>query len=681
MSIERTPQTFEGILNSCRNIFMNGSTFEDWKEFKDYLVNEEGNVKEALSKATITELNKYVFKDKKERMINSLYSSLLTTCNLSDSFVYSPMEEKYKDAFQRITNQYTEADFYAYKEAKRAAHAAKLKAVNNPETLDEFRTFIHYKGEKALSVEQRIKYNELIAVTRKTAEVRQAESKAEVLKVENVNAEMILKETIHTKKNIPLFVVVLSSRVERSTYDELNSRAKKLGGYYSSYNKGGAIAGFIFEKKEAAALFMQVKETNVSTSELKKEAKEEKQQTAAEALKEKGLKAIADGTEELNRDRQDNTHRRAAMAANAEKNAIDKIEFGKTLVKIAEKMEAGEIKYLDKIRTSADVETLNSILAQAKYKHIREKNLKSSEYKESGETTLFASIPYPLVYSNSKGDLLKMQEVSNGKKLAAARMLKLFGYNNEFIECNTTERIEDFETLFLTRCSVWSEWQIKYKKDALLTYKRVERMELNQINTLRAALCELIELKNGTQDKETSRKLKIKELERKYIGAKIAGFFPTPENLTESKINLLDLQPTDKILEPSAGLGHMADIVKAKGFEVTCLEIHSGLAEVLKEKGHNVINDDFLSHFSSYDKIIMNPPFENLQDIAHVKHAFSLLNEGGKLVATMAGNKYRTPEFIEWVQNNGWYKENPQNSFKDAFNSTGVSTITVFLQK
>jgi len=388
MSIETKPQTFATILNTCRNIFMNDSTFQEWQEYKDYLVNEETIVKAALSKATIPELNRYVFKDKKDRMISSLYSSLLTTLNLADSMSYSPMDESYKDAFNRITSKYTEADFLAYKEAKKAAQEAKLKAINNPETLEEFRTFIHYKGEKALSIEQRIKYDELTADTRKAAELRQEQRKSEVEKVESVNAEMIIKETVHTKKNIPLFVVVLSSRVERSVYEELNNRAKKLGGYYSSYNKGGAIAGFIFEKKEAAELFTQVKESNVNAAELKQEAKEEKQQTAAETLRQKGLKAIDEGTEELNKDRKDNTHRRAAMAANAEKAATAKIEFGKTLVKIAEKMELGQIKYLDKIRTSTELDTLNTMLSQAKFKHIREDNLRSSEYATTNETVV-----------------------------------------------------------------------------------------------------------------------------------------------------------------------------------------------------------------------------------------------------------------------------------------------------
>ena len=677
--------TFPELLAQCRNLFMNGNTFQDWKDYKDYLIYNEPEVLSVISTATIPELNRYTFKDKKARMVSSIYSSLLTTINLADSFAYSPTEETYKQAFIRVTNQYTEEHFESYKADLMAKHAAKIKALSNPETLDEFRTFISYKGEKSLNDEQRIKYDELTADTRKTIQQKDEQRKAEIKQVENVSADMEIKETVHTKKNIPLFVVVLSQRVDRAIYDELNSRAKKLGGYYSSYNKGGAIPGFTFEKKEAAELFVQVKDSNVNAAELKQEQNEEKQQTAAEALREKGQKQIEEGEAELNRDRKDNTHRRAAMAANAEKAAAAKVTFGKKLVKIAEAMEAGQIKYLDKLRTAADLETLNSILSAARQKHIQAEKLRWDEYEMNEKTSFYVAMPYPVIYNNYKTDLLRMQDSSPGKKLAASRMLKRFvSYENggEFVECNNLQRLEDYETLYCKICPIISSWQVTSHKERLMHIKRLQRMGIDNINTLRTALRELLQLGKGAGiDKDQAQKLKTKELERKYIGAKIPGFFPTPEELTEKKIELLDLQPGQTILEPSAGLGHMADKVKELGFDVTCIEIHSGLAEALREKGHTVINEDFLTHAGQYDKILMNPPFENLQDIDHVKHAFNLLNPGGRLVATMANNKHRKPEFLQWVSEHGWYEENPAASFASAFNPTGVSTITVVLDK
>lgn len=676
-------ETFKTLLSTCVNIFMNGHSFDDWKQYKDYLINNEEEVKGVINTATIPELNRYTRKDKKPYMVNNLYYSLLTTVNLSDSFVHSPMQETYKEAFRRITDKYTEADFLKYKEEKQAKQAAKVKAVTNPETLEEFRAFIMYKGEKAMSEAQRIRYDELTADTRKANQAAQEIKNTEIKKVDGVATEMELKETKHTKKNIFIFVVVLKNRVDRPVYEELNNRAKKLGGYYSTYNKDGAIPGFIFEKKEAALLFMQVKENNVSTEVLKQEQQKERQQTAAESLREKGQKQIEEGEEDLNRDRQANTHRRAAMADHAEKRATHQIEFGKTLVKIAGAMEAGNIKYLDKIRTASDLETLQNVLSRAKYKYCHAENKWTENYELNESAVFYAEMPFPTLNRYSKGDLLKMRDISKGKKLAASRMLNRLPNNEDAIFlCSTPQSIEDYETLFCSLCPVISSWQVKSAKDSLMHIKRLQRMSITDIHTLRAALRELIVLKTGTGiNSEQQKALKIKELERKYIGAKIPGFFPTPDDLTNKKIELLELKPGDEVLEPSAGLGHMADKVKDMGHDITCIEIHTGLAEVLREKGHTVINDDFLNHSGSYDKIIMNPPFENLQDIDHVKHAFNLLNSGGTLVATMANNKYRKPEFLEWVNENGWYEENPEGTFKSAFNPTGVSTILVFLTK
>jgi len=49
------------------------------------------------------------------------------------------------------------------------------------------------------------------------------------------------------------------------------------------------------------------------------------------------------------------------------------------------------------------------------------------------------------------------------------------------------------------------------------------------------------------------------------------------------------------------------------------------LRKILEVKGFNVVGNDFLEHKKSYDRIVMNPPFENFQDIDHVRHAYDLL--------------------------------------------------------
>jgi len=80
------------------------------------------------------------------------------------------------------------------------------------------------------------------------------------------------------------------------------------------------------------------------------------------------------------------------------------------------------------------------------------------------------------------------------------------------------------------------------------------------------------------------------------------------------------------------------------------------LAAILREKGQ----DPFVGRFEDYDtdvafdKVIMNPPFADAQDFAHIRRAFNLLRPGGMLVSLMAeGDNDATAEqkrdFARWL--------------------------------
>jgi len=83
----------------------------------------------------------------------------------------------------------------------------------------------------------------------------------------------------------------------------------------------------------------------------------------------------------------------------------------------------------------------------------------------------------------------------------------------------------------------------------------------------------------------------------------------------------------------------------------------------------------------------MNPPFENLQDVDHVRHAYNTLNEGGVLVSVMGSAPFfrsgaKSEEFREWIDSLGaTYYKNDADAFKKAFNSTGVSTYMIKIVK
>jgi protein-L-isoaspartate O-methyltransferase len=128
---------------------------------------------------------------------------------------------------------------------------------------------------------------------------------------------------------------------------------------------------------------------------------------------------------------------------------------------------------------------------------------------------------------------------------------------------------------------------------------------------------------------------KIERLTAELRFSEIDGFFPTPSDLAGVLVHKARLGPGDVVLEPSAGKGDLADIVRNVGCEVDCLEVNPRLCEILTLKGHRVIGEDCLTYDYErlYDAIIMNPPFEKGQDREHIRFMYDGLKDGGRLVA------------------------------------------------
>lgn len=89
--------------------------------------------------------------------------------------------------------------------------------------------------------------------------------------------------------------------------------------------------------------------------------------------------------------------------------------------------------------------------------------------------------------------------------------------------------------------------------------------------------------------------------------------------------------------------------------------------------------------FKGYNRIYMNPPFEEGQDIDHVQHAYKILAPGGQMVAVMSEGPFfrgdrKATEFREWLEGVGGYSEQlPEGSFKES--GTGVNTRLVVIMK
>lgn len=189
---------------------------------------------------------------------------------------------------------------------------------------------------------------------------------------------------------------------------------------------------------------------------------------------------------------------------------------------------------------------------------------------------------------------------------------------------------------------------------------------------------------------KTDEEKQADELRRKIEGlqfSNIPGYFPTPQPVIDLMLDHAQIDDRHAVLEPSAGSGAIADAVKPICDTLQCFETNHTLSEILTAKGHRTSNSDFMAAnvFGYFDRVLMNPPFENQQDIDHVRHAFKFLKEGGRLVSVMGAGAFynsnkKATEFRAWADNLGAeYFPLPDNSFKAS--GTGVATYLIIINK
>lgn len=150
---------------------------------------------------------------------------------------------------------------------------------------------------------------------------------------------------------------------------------------------------------------------------------------------------------------------------------------------------------------------------------------------------------------------------------------------------------------------------------------------------------------------------------------RVPGYFPTPAPVVRRMIEAAHLSPVGDILEPSAGDGAIAREILRAGFQPQVIEVNPDLRELLSRQGFTLIGQDFLDYRGEADRFLMNPPFENLQDIDHVRHAYDLLRSGGRIVSVMSQSPFiqsraKAQDFRQWFANRGEIiEELPRGTF------------------
>lgn len=159
--------------------------------------------------------------------------------------------------------------------------------------------------------------------------------------------------------------------------------------------------------------------------------------------------------------------------------------------------------------------------------------------------------------------------------------------------------------------------------------------------------------------------------------------FPTPADTAALVAELGDIKPGDDVLEPEAGTGRLvqavADAVGLENVRLTTVEINRDLSRLLGDTFPLVRNvcADFLQcgdELGKFDVILMNPPFAQGQDIAHVLHAVTMLKPGGRIVAICGNGPRQNDKLGSLVKRyGGTWEVLPSDTFKES--GTGVNTV------
>lgn len=159
--------------------------------------------------------------------------------------------------------------------------------------------------------------------------------------------------------------------------------------------------------------------------------------------------------------------------------------------------------------------------------------------------------------------------------------------------------------------------------------------------------------------------------------------FPTPPEIAAQMVELADIEPGQRRLEPSAGTGNLITAMSDIAGPIVAVEVSPKLADSLKRRfddGSVTVHcGDFLEqngNLGKFDRVIMNPPFERGIDIQHIKHALNFLKPGGKLVALCA-NGPRQREALQPLASK--WEDLPAGSFSSQ--GTGVNVALLVIEK
>jgi protein-L-isoaspartate O-methyltransferase len=161
--------------------------------------------------------------------------------------------------------------------------------------------------------------------------------------------------------------------------------------------------------------------------------------------------------------------------------------------------------------------------------------------------------------------------------------------------------------------------------------------------------------------------------------------FLTPPPLAARMVKLVKIKYMDRVLEPSAGTGNLLRaIVDAEPTaRIHAVEVNRALCDALPSslmEDGEALCQDFLTctteQLGRFREVVMNPPFHNGADVAHIKHALQFLECDGVLVAICANGPRQQAELRPLATT---WEELPDGTFAEQ--GTAVRAVLMVVRR
>lgn len=730
---------FSGGVKAVNAALKGEYSFDEYKKTLQALVDGEKAIREEIAQSPVVkrkrkqEVKDSLIRENFNRLVYGMAQAISPNYGSYEGFdVFDrrPAIEQLKERVDKLTKSQYDENIEKRQQQKAKSEAdekARQEGLKNPETRADFMRLANEKGIGLNSIAKILDDKQLAAfdklAVKAISEKQESEFQREIERRGNIQAVEGTDSVGHETElstfddGSPSYVVRLTDRIGKEKWKELAQAARRIDRGVKVANaryakQAGKPEGWHFTSQEASNQFVQLLGGEAVNATENVQAQAEEKATTAREKQVSKLNSLAESQENqandvLNQTRKTNTAKRASDAARVMDRAYNQQENARTLSAIAKAVESGEITMLGNLQDLTQLEELDGLkrrllwnMSDADREKFAERdNMGRWHLKETttiDEIVRFAKFPDPEMH------------VSNLRSLARD-MATVKGYLNtgKFIAKQVDNHGED--NLITMTGPVWDKHIAKIRafskiqkygladraNELFKTEGRLNRMGIVDNATLREALRELDSVKKGvttSKPKETPVTRLTKVIEEKVRGNRKAyiDFFPTDnDKLANDVIDKADIKEGMKVLEPSAGMGDLADRIAGKGADLDVGDISSDMRELLDAKGHNVVSDDFLSMESEpiYDRVVMNPPFNKDSAIDHINHALTMLKPGGRLVAITpinTGDKgnSKNKNFREYLDAVSAVEEaNESGSFKNSLNSTGVETKTIVIDK